>query len=118
MFTRIPGNAHHAMKRRQPLFLLEMRGHQIIGTSASANINPRGDGTDQIAVRIERSQEARFIGSGIGLDSGQRVFFDEKRCFDGAVVSPKSHGTPRLVVGAAMVWKINHAVETDRIAAG
>jgi hypothetical protein len=31
-------------------------------------------------------------------------------------VSPKSHGMPRRIIGATMIWKINH--RTDQVVAG
>jgi hypothetical protein len=50
-------------------------GNQIIGTSASANIEPRRGGTYQITVGIERFQIARLIGPNIRLNSPQCTFF-------------------------------------------
>jgi hypothetical protein len=68
--------------------------NQIIGTSASANIELSCGGTYQIAVRIERVQKPRLIGASIWLNSPQSIFVYEKCCLYCAIVSPKSHGTP------------------------
>jgi hypothetical protein len=69
--------------------------NQIIRTSASANIELSCGGTYQIAVGIERVQKARLIGASIWLNSPQSIFAYEKCCLYCAIVSPKSHGTPR-----------------------
>lgn len=97
---------------------MKMSGNQIIRTSASAEIDLRRSGTDQITVGIERIQEARLIRAGIRLDSSQCFFVYEKRCFDGAIVSPKTHCAPGLIIRTTVIWKINHVIETDQIAAG
>jgi hypothetical protein len=56
----------------------KISGNQIVRTSAAANIDLGGCGTDQITVAIERVQEPRLIGAGIGLNSPQRIFLYEK----------------------------------------
>ena len=45
---------------------------------------------------------------GARLNPLQCVFVDEERGLDGAVVSPEPHGMPRLVIRAAMIWKVDH----------
>ena len=79
----------------QQAFVSKISGDQVVRTSASANVNPGSGGTYQITVGIERVQKARLIGAGIRLNSPQGLFIYKKRCFHRAVVSPKSHGTPR-----------------------
>src|SRR5277367_4467632 len=88
--------------------LSKIGSNEIIGTSTAANIDPRCGSTYQITVGIERVQQARLIGAGIRLNSPQRISVDEERRLYSAVVSPKSHGMPRVVVRTAMVWKVNH----------
>ncbi|OIQ74564.1 hypothetical protein GALL_437830 [mine drainage metagenome] len=95
---------------------MKMSGNQIIRTFASADIDFRCSSTDQITVGIERIQKARLIRAGIRLDSSQCLFVNEKRCFDGAIVSPKTHGAPGLVIRTTVIWKINHVIETGQIA--
>jgi hypothetical protein len=46
-----------------------MSGDQIIGTSASANIDPGRGGTYQVTVGIERVQKTRLVEAGIRLNS-------------------------------------------------
>lgn len=95
-----------------------MSGNQIVRTSASADIDLRCGGAYQITVAIERTQKARFIGAGVRLNSSQGVFAYEECRFHGAVVSPKSHGAPGLVIRPAVIRKINHEIETDQTVAG
>ena len=76
----------------------KISGNKIIRTSASANIDPGCGGTYQITVGIERAQKTRLIEVGIWLNSHQCIFVYKKRCLYSAVVSPKSHGTPRWVI--------------------
>src|ERR1700692_140473 len=52
--------------------------NQIIRTSASANIYLGCGGTYQITVGIECVQKARFVGTGIRLNSPQCIFVYEK----------------------------------------
>src|SRR6476660_7080758 len=89
--------------------ILKISGDQVIRTSASANIEFGRGGTYQVPIGIERAQKARFIEAGIGLDAPQRIFVYEKRCFNGAIVSPKTHGTSCQVIGTTAIWEINHA---------
>jgi len=56
----------------------KISGDQIIGTSASADIELGCGGTYQITVGIERVQKARLIGAGIWLNSLQRIFVYKK----------------------------------------
>jgi len=55
-----------------------MRSKQIVGTSASANIELGCGGTNQVTVGIERVQKAGLIGAGIWLNPPQRIFVDKK----------------------------------------
>jgi hypothetical protein len=73
-------------------------GDQIIRTLASTNINPGCSGANQIPITIEDVQKTRLIEAGVWLNSLQRIFLYKERCLYCAVVSPKSHGTPRWVV--------------------
>lgn len=57
---------------------MKMRGKQIIGTSASADIDLRRGGTYQITVGIERIQKARLIGASVWLELPQCIFVNEK----------------------------------------
>ena len=65
-------------RRIEPRAALKIRGNQIVGTSASANIDLGGSGTDQIAIAIERVEEPQLIGAGIRLNSPQCIFRYEK----------------------------------------
>jgi hypothetical protein len=56
----------------------KMSGNQIIGTSATADIDPGCRSAYQIAVRIERFQKARLIEAGIRLKPPQCIFVDKK----------------------------------------
>ena len=87
---------------------LEISGNQIIGTFAATNIKPGRSGTNQIPIGIEDVEKAGLIERCIGLNSRQRILGDKKRGFHRAVVSPKSHGAPRWVVGTTMIREINH----------
>jgi hypothetical protein len=53
-------------------------GNQIVGTSASANIDLGCGGTYQITIAIERVQKAQLIGARIWLNSPQCVFAYKK----------------------------------------
>jgi hypothetical protein len=97
---------------------LEIRGNQIIRTSAPADIDSGGSGTYQITIAIERVQKSRRIRVAIRLDSPQCFFIYEKRGLHGAVVPPKPRGAPVLVVRTTMVRKINHVIDPDRFVAG
>jgi hypothetical protein len=57
---------------------LEIRGDQIIGAPAPADIDSGGSGTDQIPIAIERVQKPGCIGVGIRLNSSQSIFVYEK----------------------------------------
>ena len=83
---------------------------------ASANIEFGCSGTYQITVGIKHFQKARLIGSGVWLNSPQCIFAYKERSFYSAIVSPKSYGTPCLVVRSTVVRKINH--EIDHMVAG
>jgi hypothetical protein len=100
-----------------PSTAVKVSGNQIIGTSGSANIDLRCGSADQIPIGIEGIQKPGFIGADIWLYFSQCAFVDEERCFDGAIVSPKSHGTPRLIIGTTVIWEINHVIGSDRFAA-
>jgi hypothetical protein len=58
--------------------VLKIRSDQIVRTSAAADIELGGGGTDQVAIGIERVQKAGLIGMSSRLDSLQRAFIDEK----------------------------------------
>lgn len=73
-------------------------GDQVVRASAAADVHLGSGGADQVTVGIECAEEARLIATDIRLNSLQRIFVDEKRCLNSAVVSPKSYGTPRAVI--------------------
>lgn len=83
-------------------------GVQIVRAPATAAVDLGSGGTDQVTIGIKRVQKARFIVAGIWLKSLQRAFVYEKRRLDSAVVSPKSHGTPRAIIRTTVIWKLNH----------
>jgi hypothetical protein len=85
----------------------EIRGDQLVGTFSSASVNLHGDGMDQVAVRIERSEKTCLVSSDAGLDSPQRILIHKKRSLHRAVMPPKPHGAPCRVVGAASIGKEN-----------
>jgi Protein of unknown function (DUF1194) len=90
-------------------------GDQVVGTPASANVDPGSGGTYQVTVGIERAEKTRFIGASIWLNAPQCVFVYKKRRLYRAIVSPKPHGMPRSVVRTAMIWKLNHWLESIRL---
>ncbi len=106
---------NHQVRRRNPS---EIGCNQIIRPPASANIELCRSSTDQITVRIEHAEAARLIGAGIWFNSLQRGFVNVERGLDGAVMPPKSYGTPRLVIRTAVIWKINHVTAPGRAVAG
>src|SRR5258707_1255859 len=81
---------------------------RILATAAAAHVNPGGRGAYLVAVGVERTEKARFIGLQPRLHPCQRRLVDEERRLDRAVISPEPHGVPGDVVRAAMVWKIDH----------
>jgi hypothetical protein len=95
-------------RMREQRSCLEICRKQIVGAPAAADIHPGGGGAYAVAVGVERVQKTRFIGKNIRLKSLQRVFADEKRCLDRAVMSPEPYGTPRVVIGTAVIWKFDH----------
>ena len=95
-----------------------MSRNQIIGSSASANVDFGRGGAYQITVAIECVQESRGIGVGVRLDALQCVFAYEERCLNRAVVPPKSHGAPRRVIRTTVIWKINHVIDAGQAVAG
>lgn len=97
------------------VFVSEIMGDQVIRTPASANINLGGRSAYQVTVGIERVQETGLVGAGIWLDVPQRGLVDEEGCLHRAVMSPKPHGMPRSVVGAAKVRKFNHWLEPIKL---
>jgi hypothetical protein len=70
--------SHSASDWTQNQIGSKISGNQIVRTSAAANIDLGGCGTDQITVAIERIQKARLIGTGIRLNSPQRIFLDKE----------------------------------------
>ena len=86
----------------------EICRNQIVRSPAAADVRLGGSGAYQVTVGVKRAQKTRLIGVNIGLDSLQRVFADEKRCFDGAIMSPKLHGMPCGVVKTTVIWKLDH----------
>jgi hypothetical protein len=84
----------------------EIRGAQLVGTFAGAHVNLHGNCVYQFTVRIEHSEESRFVASYAGLDPFQRIFIHEKCSFHRAVMPAKPYGPPCRVVGAASIGKI------------
>ena len=76
----------------------KIAGDQIVRAPGTAYVHLGCGGAYQVPVGIERVEKARLVVTGIGLNSLQRFFIDEKRCLNGAIVSPESYGTPRAVV--------------------
>jgi len=76
----------------------KIAGDQIVRAPGTANVHLGCGGAYQVPVEIEHVEKTRLIVTGIGLNSLQRTFIDEKRCLDSAIVSPESYGTPRAVV--------------------
>jgi hypothetical protein len=87
---------------------LEVRRTEIVPSPASANINSSGRSADLFTVRVKSIQQTGLIQPDVGLDSRKRVLAYKKFRLDRAIVPPKSHNTPRGVIGTAVVWKINH----------
>ena len=52
--------------------------------------------------------------AGIRLNSPQRTLVDEECRFQCTVVPPEPNSSPGLVVGAAVIWKFDHEIETDQ----
>jgi hypothetical protein len=79
-------------------FVSKISSDQIVGTPASANVDPGSGGTYQVTVGIERAEKTRLIGASIWLNAPQCVFVYKKRRLHRTIVSPKSHGMPRSVI--------------------
>jgi hypothetical protein len=58
------------------------------------------------------------VGAGIWLNSPQCALVYEECRFQRAVVPPKPHGSPGLVIPTAMIWKLDHRVGADQSFAG
>ena len=93
----------------------KISGDQIVRASAAADVHLGSGGTYQVTIGIERVQKTRLIVTSDWLNSLERIFVYEKRCLNGAVVSPKSHGAPRAVIRTTMIWKLNHVVGADQL---
>jgi len=102
------GNGHRT-------FVSEIMGDQVVRTPASANINLGGSSAYPVTVGIERVQEAGLVGAGIWLDVPERGLVYEEGCLHRAIISPKSHGMPGSVVGAAIIWERNHWLEPIKL---
>jgi hypothetical protein len=63
---------------RLRVLVSKIGGDQVVGTPASANVDPGGGGTYQITVGIERVQKTRLIGASMRLNSPQCVFIYKK----------------------------------------
>src|SRR6516165_10209531 len=61
---------------------------------------------DQVAIRIEGAEQSRLIELRARLSAFQRILGHEKDSLHRAVVSPKAHSTPRGVIKAALIRKI------------
>jgi hypothetical protein len=85
-------------------------GDQIVRASASTDVNLRSRRAYHIAVAIERVQETGLVGASIWLNSPQCALFYKECRFQRAVVPPEPHGSPGLVIRAAMIWKLNHGL--------
>jgi hypothetical protein len=101
---------HVASVITSKVFASKICGDQIVRASASTDVNLRSRGAYHIAVAIERAQETGLVGAGIWLDSPQCALFYEECRFQRAVVPPEPHGSPGLVIRAAMIWKLNHGL--------
>jgi hypothetical protein len=75
----------------------------------------RCGGVDRGAMRIENTQNSRFIGRHAGWNSLEGILFHEKRGLHRAVVTPEPHGAQCRVVGATAIGKIKrHVPGTNR----
>ena len=83
---------------------------QIVRSPTSTDVNLRGRRAYHITVAIERVQETGLVGAGIWLNSPQCALFYEECRFQRAIVPPEPHGSPCLVIRAAMIWKLNHGL--------
>jgi hypothetical protein len=90
------------------VFASEICGDQIVRAPAATDVNLRSRGAYHITVAIERVQETGLVAAGIWLNSPQRALVYEECRFQRAVVPPEPHGSPGLVICAAMIWKLNH----------
>ena len=97
------------------VFVSEITGDQVVRTPASANINLGGSSAYPVTVGIERVQETGLVGAGIWLDVPQRGLVDEEGCLHRAIISPKPHGMPGSVVGAAIIRERNHWLEPIKL---
>src|ERR1700681_118705 len=88
-----------------PALNAKISGNQVVRSFTAALINLGCGRIYQFAVRIEGAQKPDLVERRIGFNSLQRFGIDEKRCLHGAIVSPKSHGAPRCIEKAALVWK-------------
>jgi hypothetical protein len=77
---------------------LKIISAEIVRAFLAANVNFGGGGTYYISVRVEDTEEARFIKAHTRLNTGQRVFIYKERRFYRAIRSPEAYGTPSCVV--------------------
>jgi hypothetical protein len=92
------------------VFVSKICGDQIVRAPPSTDVNLRGRRAYHITVAIERVQETGLVGAGIWLNSPQCALFYKECRFQRAVVPPEPHGSPGLVIRAAMIWKLNHGL--------
>jgi hypothetical protein len=91
----------------------KISGDQIVRPFATTRIHSDRSCVNQVAVQIKRVEKSSLIEPHIGLNLLQRIFIHEKRSLHGAVVPPKTHGTPRCVIRSALIRKIErHSADT------
>ena len=112
-FTPSPRQGRPGANHR--IFVSEIMGDQVVRTPASANINLGGSSAYPVTVGIERVQETGLVGADIWLDVPERGLVFEEGCLHCAIISPKPHGMPGSVVGAAIIWERNHRLEPIKL---
>src|SRR6202011_3044881 len=80
-------------------------GDQIVGGLAAAAVGLGRGRLDQVAIEVERRQNAAFVEAHGRLKVFERVGGDEKRALHGAVMSPEPHGAAGGVVEAHAIGK-------------
>jgi hypothetical protein len=81
---------------------------QIVRSPAPTDVNFRSRRAYLITVAIECLQEARLVEVSIRLNAFQRILFNKEGRLQRAIVSPKPYGSPRLIIGTTVVWKLDH----------
>ncbi|KRR30319.1 hypothetical protein CQ13_01290 [Bradyrhizobium retamae] len=71
---------------------------QIVRSPASTDVNLRSRRAYRITIAIERFQETGLVEMSIWLNAPQRVLVYKKCRFQRAIVPPKTHGSPRLII--------------------